>query len=457
MKFNCPSCNASLTAQPEHIGRNVRCPSCNTRFPVPAPPVSDEPLGFTINTRADGKTIAKPSESSGGRPGERTRWVESDPANPNVWVALGIGLGINAAILLFGLVLRGTYIYTILYERGWVNFASTFVFSWGLGILILKYQKLRHQQNALLLDVMPESLGREVTEANVGQFVNHVYSLPERLRDSLMVNRIRKGLELFESRPNTADVAHMMSKQSEIDSIRIAGSFSLIKVFIWAIPILGFVGTVLGLSEAIGNFQGVMGGAKDIDALMGSLGGVTSGLGTSFDTTLLGLVYSIFLSFPLSALQKSEDDNLNSIDAYCNETLLPRLNDGGGRGGDGGGGDVSGALDRIVAKLTKAQTQYLSELQVTSTLVREQVENLERRANTQSELVQKSFVDAMNNLQRDTSQTLQQNVTTVTSHVAALEQAISTLNSVLANMGERQIRVRVVRPRGFFSRLFSRS
>ena len=75
-------------------------------------------------------------------------------------------------------------------------------------------------------------------------------------------------------------------------------------LYLIAIIALGFIGTVLGLSSAIGNFQGVMGGAKDIDALMGSLGGVTSGLGTSFDTTLLGLIYSMILSFPMSALAR---------------------------------------------------------------------------------------------------------------------------------------------------------
>ena len=202
--------------------------------------------------------------------------------------------------------------------------------------------------------------------------------------------------------------------------MRVAGSYSLLKVFIWAIPILGFVGTVLGLSSAIGNFQGVMGGATDIDALMGSLGGVTAGLGTSFDTTLLGLIYSIILSFPLSALQKTEEDNLNNVDAYCNETLLPRLNDAGGSGGAGtDGAGLGSVMDRLVAALTKAQSQYLTDLNKTSALVREQVEHLERRATEQSDLVQKTFVESMGNLQKSTAQTLDANAGAITRQVDA--------------------------------------
>lgn len=431
----------SLTAQQEHAGRHVRCPGCGERITIP----------LLLQTKPSPKIDVTPKSSGAST---RGGWVETDPANPNIWIGLGLGLGVMAVILLIGLILRGTYVYTILFERGWVNFAETFVLSWGLGILILKFQKLAHQRNALLLDVLPERLGREITPENVGLFIDHVYKLPVRLRDSLMTNRIRKALELFEARANNAEVAHMMSTQSEIDSVRIAGSYSLVKVFIWAIPILGFIGTVLGLSEAIGNFQGVMGGVKDIDSLMNSLGGVTSGLGTSFDTTLLGLIYSMILSFPQSSLQKAEEDTLNNIDAYCNETLLPRLNDSNGNGAPRNG-DLGDAMDRLVNKLIAAQKQYLADLNTTSVLVREQVENLEQRAKAQTDLVQEAFLKTMTGLQQSTTQALEANVAAVTSHIAALEQAISTLNAVLQAVGEKQVQVSV-RPRGWLRRTFSR-
>ena len=43
----------------------------------------------------------------------------------------------------------------------------------------------------------------------------------------------------------------MLKSQSEIDATMVDSSYVLIKVFIWAIPILGFIGTVLGISEAV--------------------------------------------------------------------------------------------------------------------------------------------------------------------------------------------------------------
>ena len=65
----------------------------------------------------------------------------------------------------------------------------------------------------------------------------------------------------------------------------------------------------------------------DVTAVIASINGVTSGLGTAFDATLLGLVLAMALNFPMNALAKREDDNLNDVDAFCNEVLLPRLRD----------------------------------------------------------------------------------------------------------------------------------
>lgn len=442
-----------LKADLEFAGTSIHCPGCNTKIRVPAQaaPLTEE--SSTIDSKIEDDT----------KDPNRGGWVETDPANPNLWAALGLGLGVMTVILGIGFILQGTFVHDILFKRGWVNFAETFTFSWGVGILILKFRKLRHQENALLLDVLPAHLGKEINRNNVGIFIENVYDVPVRLRDSLMVNRIRKGLELFEARESNSEVATMMSNQSNIDSVRISGSYAILKVFIWVIPILGFVGTVLGLSSAIGNFQGVMGGANDIEGLMSSLGNVTSGLGIAFDTTLLGLIYSIILSIPMSALQKVEDDNLNTIDAYCNEILMPRLNDGS----NVAGGDMGGLLNALSQSLTQAQSQFLTDLNKASKLLLEQSAGLERRANENQAAVHQVFSKAVEKLQTDTSKSLEEvvkdagdhieelgrKVNTVEAHFQGIEQGITQLNKILKELGGKQI---VIQKPGFWGRLFGK-
>ncbi len=409
-----------LMVEPEYAGSNVSCPSCGLSLTVPA--------------------ASSASEVSAAKAG-REAWKETDPTNPNIWIALGIGVGIF--VLLYLMALPIAYFKGLLWERGWVQFAETFFFGWGIAFLILKLLKLRHQQSALRLDVMPVELGADVNKDNVHVFIQHVYSLPVKLRDSLMVNRVRKALELFESRQVNGEVATMMSNQSNIDGSRIGGSFTLVKVFVWAIPILGFIGTVIGLSDAIGNFKGVMSpdAVKDPALLMKSMGGVTGGLATAFDTTLLALIYSIILSLPMSSLQKIEEDNLSNIDAYCNEILLPRLNDGSNTAG----GDMGALADVLTASLTRAHTQFLTGLDAASKMVREQAEGLDKRANENQKLVQENFTKAITSFNETAGktltdlgksagtsiETLSTTLKKATEHVGALEKVASTQQAQL--------------------------
>jgi biopolymer transport protein ExbB/TolQ len=370
IRFHCSKCAMKLMVEPEYAGSNVTCPSCGLNLTVPA--------------AADASDV---SAAKAGREG----WKETDPTNPNIWIALGIGVGVFVLIYLLALPFK--YTKGLLYERGWVQFAETFFFGWGVAFLVLKLLKIRHQQSALRLDVLPVDIAREIAKDNVSSFIQHVYSLPVKLRDSLMVNRIRKALELFETRQVNAEVSTMMSNQSNIDGARIGGSYTLVKVFIWAIPILGFIGTVIGLSDAIGNFAGVMSpeAIKDSTIMMKSMGGVTGGLATAFDTTLLGLIYALFLTLPMSSLQKLEEDTLTNVDAYCNENFLPRLNDGSGAAG----GDSNALADTLTASITRAHTQFLTGLDAASKMIREQSQTLEKRSEENNKAVQEQFTKAI--------------------------------------------------------------
>ncbi len=375
-----------MKVEPEYAGLEIECPGCNTRVTVPAESAAPAPAPKESEETFKTQASTVPKREIPVREG----WAESDPTNPNTGLAIGIGIGIAILIWVIGFGLKGVsiFVFEILFKRGWVNYAETICFGWGAAILILKVGKLKHQRKAMALDIMPDELGREINRDNVGKFIDYIYEIPGKLRDSTMVNRIRKGLELFESRQANAEVATMMENQSNIDAIRIGGSYNLVKIFVAIIPLLGFIGTVLGLSSAIGGFSGVMGGAgNDINKLMDSLGGVTAGLGTAFDTTLLGLLYSIILLVPANTLQKIEDDNLNHIDNYCNETLMPRLNDGG----NVAGGDMGGFLDMLVSALVRAQSQFLGGINKAAETVKEQSTFLEKRAEENQKVVNETF------------------------------------------------------------------
>lgn len=378
MNFSCPSCSMQLMADPQMVGQLVKCPGCNTKLQVPSP------FG------ADGSDLGAGGMSK--HPG-RAVWKEQDPTNPNAILSLGIGLGIT--LIWFGIIYffqappdkvssqftTGETLANLFYKHFSVSFANTLFFCWAAAICYLKMLKLRHQRRAMLLDVLPMSLGEKISVHNIGTFIDHVYGLPESLRDSLMVNRIRKALEFFEVRQNVADVSTLMSSQSGIDGSRIMGSYILVRAFLWAIPLLGFIGTVVGLSHAISGMS--FSNVEDVSKIVGSINNVTSGLGTAFDATLLGLIFAVLLNFPLNSLAKHEEEALNDIDAFCNEVLLPRLDDGAAdkeeKQTPSTSGSITAVAEVFVHAVHSSQKDFLADLNALSARMLDYANSLEQR------------------------------------------------------------------------------
>ena len=122
-----------------------------------------------------------------------------------------------------------------------------------------------------------------------------------------------------------SDVSTILKSQAENDENQIASSYTLIGGMVWAIPVLGFIGTVQGLSAAIGTFTQTLAASNDIGAIKSNLQGVTSGLSTAFETTLVALVMALFLQLYVSALQKRETDFLDECNDYCHQHVIAKL------------------------------------------------------------------------------------------------------------------------------------
>lgn len=420
MLINCPHCNTALDIAPEHFGQSLICPACKGKLQVDAPASGSEQ-----------------AEQDDGKP-QREGWPEQDHANPNFAISFMIGLAVTAAILAAMLPVRDTRIGGIFLDRGWVNYAETFLFCWGITILMMKLRMNTRQERATVLNLFPRNLGREINRHTVSGFIENIYKIPVILRDSLIVNRIRKALELFESRPNNGEVATFLNTQSELDANRSAGSYALIKVFLWAIPILGFIGTVIGLSTAVGSLS--MGDNADPEALKDSINSLTSGLGLAFDTTLLGLILSILMSFPMAAVQKREEETLTIIDAFCNEKVLPKLNDSKYANAD----DLieqAESMPELVASLAHAHETFLKNLNENTIQLRMNSEKMRSALDEHQESTQQSMDNAIRKLSDATSSIYKSSDSELTRSLKAFTEGIERLNLTLTKLDAKTVMV----------------
>ena len=432
MLVPCPHCKTDLDASPDHAGQTVQCPACGGRLQVPAAP---EP--------AAGGTAAH-----GKRP-QRSGWDEKDHANVDFWKSLGIGVAFTVCFLGVLFPFADTGIGALFLKRGWVNYAETFLFVWGMTILWMKLKKNKHQERATLLELFPARIGTEIHRDNVGAFIDNIYKTPLSLRDSLFVNRIRKALELFESRTNNGEVAAFLSTQSDIDANRSSGSYSLLKVFLWAIPILGFIGTVQGLSVAVASLA--MGDTSNPEALKASIDSLTGGLAVAFDTTLLGLILSMFMSFPMAAVQKKEDEALTLIDSICTEKLLPKLNDSRDVAGDLLI-EQANSIPDLVASLARAHETFLVNLNESTRQLRDSGAAMKERLDSHQKTVEESFTESVRRLNETSAEVFNRSSTELSKTFERIATGIDLINTALRDLGENKIPDEAKRKRGFFGR-----
>jgi biopolymer transport protein ExbB/TolQ len=210
-------------------------------------------------------------------------------------------------------------------DRGPTPYAIVFLSCWSLVILFVKWRKLAMQRRALRHHVKPDDPAYILSSATVEPVLARVYATVDDPRNFILFNRIVVALANLRNLGRVTDVDEILRSQAAQDESAVETSYAVLQGFVWAIPVLGFIGTVLGLSEAIGQFSGVLGAGSDVEQISGALKGVTAGLATAFETTLEALVAALVIQLLITMLRKSEEEFLDEAMDYGLRYVVGRL------------------------------------------------------------------------------------------------------------------------------------
>ena len=271
------------------------------------------------------------------RPRERLSWHRSDIeqclyfsgerfTRVNTLLSFLIGLMLSCAFYIVVLLLPWPTFRSKFFDQGWIPYATVMTAGWSMAILFFKWLKLRMQRQCLGMRVVPENPEFVLTPHTVDDVFERMGILVDDPRQFMLMNRITIALSNLKNLGRVSDVDEILRSQAEADEAVSESSYILLGGFLWAIPILGFIGTVLGLSIAIGQFGVAMtaaGGAPE--ALMPALKNVTGGLAIAFDTTLVALVFALIIQMLVTFLKKAEQEFLDSCSEYCSRNIVNRL------------------------------------------------------------------------------------------------------------------------------------
>jgi hypothetical protein len=277
--------------------------------------------------------------------------------------ALGVVATVALELLVDTVVPNTAYFYRLFRPQGgWfmsiVPGLTVFAFFWACADLFFKFRLAR------------------VNEADLGRSeIVRLASIVAQEPTSVTLHRLRSWDGRVLARPVGRRVlwllqhldstdpqrAHeLIRHQADLEADQALSSYRVVKLLIWAMPILGFIGTVLGISLAVGGFSQFLTtsvGIDEVQQVTAELGAVAGGLSFAFDTTLIGLVGGLVASVLSTGVQGREERALTRM-----EELGLRVMEGARPGGSQSvRGVAPGAPAEEFEKIVQARLQDVSK------------------------------------------------------------------------------------------------
>lgn len=244
------------------------------------------------------------------------RWIKNNSA-------LSISLGVLTSLSIYLLLIasKPEPLAKFFLERGVIQPIILSVAMVVVYYCMFRFQKIKREVKSAsknwLLDDLQFTTQRLKNIGNTLKLLNQ--------SKSIVANRQIRILHFFMESDSRNVARELQKDDAEASQTDIENGYAVVRTMIWMMPMLGFLGTVLGISVSISGFSGLLVGLSNLTTVKAGLGRVTSGLSTAFDTTLLGIVCAITCMLIASICEKWEYELSQKINANVTDGLLHKL------------------------------------------------------------------------------------------------------------------------------------
>ena len=187
---------------------------------------------------------------------------------------------------------------------------------WALAIMGYKTKEILSERELLDVDLIAIAEGMRVLPEDSREFSRQVEALPDKQRSMVLPRALLHALRRFSTTRSIQDVSSSTHTIFESEADRLESELSMIRYISWAIPSIGFIGTVRGIGEAL---------AQADKAVQGDIAGVTQSLGVAFNSTFIALLISIFLMFLVYQLQLLQERLVFDSENYLDDKLIRHM------------------------------------------------------------------------------------------------------------------------------------
>lgn len=200
--------------------------------------------------------------------------------------------------------------------EGLIQGFTYFLFFFGMLEIMALLNKITNENDAFYAHLLPETENWILSLDDVNQLKLNMQKL-DKNQHFYLSDLIKKSCIKYRLSKSSSEVLGLVDTQIGIYNAEIESEQAFIRYTAWAIPSIGFIGTVLGIAASLG-YANEAGTAEGIAK-------VTSMLAVAFDTTLIALLLSIILMFGIHYLQKKQDELFVRLNSYIIENLINRF------------------------------------------------------------------------------------------------------------------------------------
>ena len=190
---------------------------------------------------------------------------------------------------------------------------------WALSIMAYKARLSSREISMLAMQINELKEGSRILPEDANALLRPLDSLPEQQRSLLVPRTLRTALTRFAVTGSVQTATYAVTESCNTEGDRLDSELSMVRYITWAIPSIGFIGTVRGIGAALGQAH---------EAVQGNIAGVTGSLGVAFNSTLVALLISMVVMFFMHQLQQQQERLVLDTRAYSEANLLRHLKSG---------------------------------------------------------------------------------------------------------------------------------
>ena len=233
-----------------------------------------------------------------------------------------------------------------------IEYVIATMFFVGFAILLVKYFAIISQRQLLrqspILVPSPSPLPVSQTVDDLDVVAKH----EKKHGISLLTERLKTLLGMVRRNGSASNLSFEIRNRADDAATRADADYGLVRLILWAMPMLGFLGTVIGITIALDNL--------DLNTISETSQELASGLALAFDTTGLAIALAVALFFVQFIVHREEISLLTETDRLTEMELCGRFEQNDNPKEDDSIVTIRRMLETITASIERATTRQTS-------------------------------------------------------------------------------------------------